>query len=234
MASIGGAMSGVGSLVASGLGWLLHRLLGLPELVGSLAGFRPRKRLRLQLVILRDSAGAPLVEPHEVQTAVDAAKTAFITAANVVVEPPIGSDDIVELYAEQNPVYVLEPECNWGGFKHNFTEVGRWFRATSKPRTARGGVVIFVVEDVRKKAGCFMGLVDFGYVDGAAFRSAIAGSPSEGLPPLTVAHELGHGCDLLHRKDPANLLAPAGKERTAHLSRWQRAVLRSSRHVRYR
>jgi hypothetical protein len=234
MASVGRALSGTGWLVGSGVGWLVHRLVGLPELVGSLVGLRPRKRLRLRLVILRGSGGAPLVEEHEVQRAIQAAKTTLVAEANVVVEPPVGEDDIVEVYADQNPTYVLRPECNWNGFKHNFTEVGRWFRATSKPHTDRGGVVVFVAEDVRSKSGCFMGLVNFGYVDPAAFRIAGSGSPTDGPPPLTLAHELGHGCDLMHRRDPANLMAPSGKARTGRLSRWQRAVLRSSRHVRYR
>lgn len=230
----GHGLAGTAWLVGGGLGWLLHRLVGVPDLVGSLLGYTPAKRLRLKVVILRDSDDRPLASMSDVQAVVDAATDAFRLAANVTIVPAVGSEEIVEEIREQNPVYVLDPKCDWGGFQHNFTEIGRWFRRASKEFTSRGGVVIFVVEDVQAKAGCFTGLVDFGYVDPGAVTDRSTGRAAKGARQLTLAHELGHGCDLLHRRDPINLMTPGSEERTTRLSRWQRAVLRTSRHVRYR
>ena len=229
----GQGAAGAAWLLGSALGWLLHRLIGLPDLVGSLVGITPEKRLRLKVVILRDSNNRPLATTSEIQSIVEAATTALHEVADVKLEPAIGNDDFVEQLSGPAPAYVLDPKCNWGGFQHNFTEVGRWYRDVSKSYTSRGGVVMFIVQDVQGKSGCFTGLVDFGYIDPGAVRDPM-GRPAEGARQLTLAHELGHGCDLLHRKDPTNLMTPGSDERMAKLSRWQRAVLRSSRHVRYR
>jgi len=231
--TVGQGASGTVWLLGSALGWLLHRVIGIPDMVGSLVGLTPQKRLRLKVVILRDSNNRPLATTSQAQAIVEAATTALREAANVTIEPAIGSQEIVEQIAEPNPAYVLDPKCDWGGFQHNFTEVGRWYRDISKKYKSRGCVVMFIVQDVQGKSGCFTGLVDFGYIDPGAVRDP-SGRPAEGARQLTLAHELGHGCDLLHRKDPTNLMTPGSDERTAHLSRWQRAVLRTSRHVRYR
>lgn len=229
----GQGAAGAAWLLGSALGWLVHRLIGLPDLVGSLVGITPEKRLRLKVVVLRDSNNRPLAATSEIQSLVEAATTALHEAANVSLEPAIGDEGYVEQIADPTPAYVLDPKCNWGGFQHNFTEVGRWYRDHSKDYASRGGVVMFIVQDVQGKSGCFTGLVDFGYIDPGAVRDPM-GRPATGARQLTLAHELGHGCDLLHRKDPTNLMTPGSDERTAKLTRWQRAVLRTSRHVRYR
>ena len=49
--------------------------------------------------------------------------------------------------------------------------------------------------------------------------------------PVCLAHELGHACSLLHTQAAANLMNPTCGG--VHLSRWQVAVLRASRHVTY-
>lgn len=231
--TLGQRSAGAAWLLGSAIGWLLHRLIGLPDLVGSLVGITPEKRLRLKVVILRDSNDRPLATTSQAEAIVEAATTALHEAANVTLEPAIGNEEFVEQLADPSPAYVLDPKCNWGGFQHNFTEVGKWYRGNSKGYTSRGGVVMFIVEDVQGKSGCFTGLVDFGYIDPGAVRDPM-GRPAEGARQLTLAHELGHGCDLLHRKDPTNLMTPGSDERTTKLTRWQRAVLRTSRHVRYR
>lgn len=50
--------------------------------------------------------------------------------------------------------------------------------------------------------------------------------------PSTPAHEIGHACFLVfHRKRKANLMYRSRAERGFDLTRWQKAVFRSSRHV---
>jgi hypothetical protein len=85
---------------------------------------------------------------------------------------------------------------------------------------AGGPVVIFPVGTVDdgRLAGCSLGpLTDYVTltVD----------------PPVCLAHELGHACNLLHTTAKGNLMNPTCGG--AHLSRWQVVLMRLSRHVSY-
>jgi hypothetical protein len=67
-------------------------------------------------------------------------------------------------------------------------------------------------------AGCSLGfLVDYVTV--------------RGEQPICLAHEIGHACNLLHLAEPMNLMNPTCGG--LHLTRWQVALLRLSRHVTY-
>jgi predicted Zn-dependent protease len=50
-----------------------------------------------------------------------------------------------------------------------------------------------------------------------------------------LAHELGHALNLPHHRDRGNLMfpesSPPGRVRGTSLTRWQRALIRSNRHV---
>jgi hypothetical protein len=73
------------------------------------------------------------------------------------------------------------------------------------------------VQDIEGFGGCSLGFAtDYVTVD----KRGIA----------TIAHELAHACNLLHRKDPENLMNPTQKGQST-LTDWQIAILRSSRHV---
>lgn len=230
--SVWNGVSGGLSWVGRGLGWFFHRILGLGELLISLLGFRPKKKMRLKVLVLRASNRDPLALVGEVQAVVDEAKRAFRHEANIRIVPPNDDESIVLEYPEQNPSYVLTPKCDGGGFRNSFTRVGRWFRGRTRMYSRRGGAVVFVVDNVIGKAGCFLALVDYGYIDGDALRDS-AGKPAAGGRKLLLAHELGHACDLRHRDNPANLMNARNARRTSHLTRWQRAVVRSSGRVRY-
>jgi hypothetical protein len=236
--SIGRGISGALSFLGNGFFYGLHRLFGIPELIVSLLGFKPRKKMRLKVLILRDAKNKPLTSIAAVQAVVDEAKLAFRREANIRIIPSRGSDEIVEEFGEQNPAYVLTPKCDADGFRQIFTRVGRWFRIESQPHSSRGGATMFVVDNVLEKGGCFLGpLVDYGYVDGTALEDS-NGVLATGGRKLTLAHELGHACDLFHRDTQRNLMAASGasstgEQRTSHLTRWQRSVVRSSPRVRY-
>jgi hypothetical protein len=81
---------------------------------------------------------------------------------------------------------------------------------------------VFVVRDVVGKCGCSLGpLGDYVTVD----RDGLGGTRR------ILAHELGHSCGLRHVGGEGNLMRP--RNPGERLTRWQRAVLRSSRHVTY-
>ena len=236
--SIGRGIGAGLSVLIKAVGYAIHRIFGIPELIISLLGFKPAKKLRLKVLILRDASGTHLASIADVEAVVDAAKLVFQREANIRIIPPDREPAIVQEFADQNPSFVLTPKCDTGGHAQMFTQVGSWFRAHCGPYARQGGATVFIVEDVIDKGGCFTGpLVDYGYVDDTALNDS-AGVPATGGRRLTLAHELAHACDLLHRDDQRNLMAPSdedasGVQRTSAVTRWQRSVIRSSPRVRY-
>jgi hypothetical protein len=208
---------------------IIGRVLGIFELLFSLLGLRLRKYMELSVIILKDATNKYIATVAEVDAVVDEAKRVFREEANVRLRQPSVYDSIVREHQDDNPTWVLNPNCNEGAFKHIFTRVGGWF----ENERANGGVTIFVVEDVQGEPGCHIGpFAEWGYIDPDALRDS-AGAPATGGRALTLAHELGHSCQLFHRDRRDNLMVKGPSRRTQHLDRWQRAWLRSSWRVHY-
>ena len=216
------------------LRWLGLRLVpGILELAISYIGWMPTKRLRVQVLIFKDSNGKPFVSEQAVDAVVETAKRVFREEAHIQLFRPMPGDEIVEVLDEVPPDWVRRPFCDADGYKQVFKRAGRWFREHTA-KTSTGVVIgfgqpatIFVLDDVVGKAGCFLGVAtDYGYIDPTAL------SGSTGML-LTLAHELAHACDLRHRKNASNLMSPDASPRTQHLTRWQRSVARSSPRVTY-
>ena len=116
---------------------------------------------------------------------------------------------------------------NSGGALYNeFSEAGEYFAKN----TAGWGwfrmnlyypITIFIVRDISGKIGCSLGpLTDY-------VTLSIKGVASES----TLAHELGHCCGLLHRDDEIdNLMYPDDSRTNNNITRWQKYVVRTSRH----
>lgn len=208
---------------------VIARILGIPELLLSLLGLRLKKYMELSVIILK-SNNKPLATVAEVQAVVDEAKRVFLEQANVRLRQPSVYDAMVRERQGSNPAWVLNPKCNVGAFKHMFTRVGGWYES----ERANGGVTIFVVEDVQGGlAGCHIGpFAAWGYIDPDALRDS-SGAPATGGRALTLAHELGHSCQLPHKKRRDNLMVAGQSRRNEHLVRWQIAWLRSSYRVHY-
>jgi hypothetical protein len=246
--AVGGAIvSGARGIVRgvqeafSGIAWVIHRLLGLPELFGSLFGIRITKKFRLKVVILPDAHGVPLATIAAAEEVVEEAKRIFYrNRMKVRIIAPSDEKTIVSHFGGSVPDYVRRPECGAPGWFERYKGKGRWYARQSFPYSGQGTATVFVVDDVHEgstdKNGCFLGLVDYGYIDSGALQPPAGGWPSPGHK-MTLAHELGHACDLLHRTEggkwPGNLMRPSWVERTHHLTNWQIAVVRSSRRVRY-
>jgi hypothetical protein len=222
--------TGALDVLGEGFWWGIERLLGIPELIGSLLGIRKEKKMRLNVIILRDASNNAVANQADVELVVEEAKVVFMSEANIRIVPLKGAS-LVEVFPDSTPQWVMNPKCDEGAFKHIFTRVGRWFRQHMRMVVGESGPTIFVVSDVQGKAGCYPGLSDYGYIDGGALpKGGIL--LSSGMM-LTLAHELGHACDLFHRDDARNLMEPTGQLRIANLTRWQSSVARSSRWVKY-
>ena len=217
-----GSLQGL-SLLRAGV----NRVIGLPDLLASLAGLRPSKRLRLQVILLRDEEGEPVAPLAEVEAALAETARVLELAARTGLVPR--GDSLVVPAAGPAPAAALDAPCTSQGlWRTDLGPAGGFFRGLR----IRGGLrfigrgaplTVFVVRDVVGKCGCSLGpLGDYVTVD------------AEGLGGRTrriLAHELGHSCGLRHKPDERNLMRPKGPGE--ELTVWQTAVFRSSRHVTY-
>lgn len=195
-----------------------HRVVGIPEIAVSLAGSRRPKRMRVRVVILRDEHGEPVATPADVEPALEEARRVLRTQLAIELVP--AAEPVVTTLDVPAPAASLDSPCAEGSWRADFGEGGAFFRR----HTAGGGITVFVVRDVLGKAGCSLGpLVDYVTVDMGALK---------GRTLRVLVHELGHACGLPHSKATENLMLP--KSMGDRLQPWQVAVVRSSRHVRYR
>ena len=203
----------------------VSRVAGAPELVASLAGSTRPKKLRLRIVVLRDEDGRPVVEETDVRAALEEAVRVLRAEVAVALVPLDGR--FVDVADAPAPRAALDSPCTDSGlWRTDLGAAGRYFRAhRRRGRVGQGSpLTVFVVRDVVGKCGCSLGpLGDYVTIDPVGLRRGTR---------RILAHELGHSCGLRHVGAEDNLMrARAPGER---LTRWQRAVLRSSRHVTYR
>lgn len=201
------------------------RLAGLPDLVGSLLGFLPRKRLHLGIVILNEN-GVPLVPPTDpdLGTALADATSIFRTQCNVEVRfigfctPALAT-----------PGLALTPGCNVDGYGSDFGIAGAHYQFVASEcagdESGRrlvgfgGAILAYVVRDVNGAGtvGCCSYPANWVQIE--------AGNPT------CLAHEIGHCCGLTHPDTPVpdNLMnSTCGG---TLLGTFQRAWFRNSRHV---
>jgi Matrixin len=202
-----------------------NRVVGLPEVGGSLAGARRPKNLRLSVTILRDERGRPVAAPADVQPALDEAQRVLREQLAVQLVPAAGP--LIRTLEAPAPREALDCPCAEGSFRADFGLGGAFFRRFAARAAATGSgapITVFVVRDVLGKAGCSLGpLVDYVTVDMTGLT---------GRTRRVLVHELGHACGLPHSRAPGNLMLP--KRMGDRLQPWQVAVFRSSRHVTYR
>jgi len=217
--------------VMSGLLWeifniikeTLHRLVKLPELLLTLAGWRSTKRLRLRVVILRDERGLPLASNEEVLPAYEEARRIMARMAGIAVEP---SGWRVVTAPHAAPKAALDVRCTDGAWRDDLGQAGAFFRSLMA-RTRAGTLLgygapltVFIVRSMSTHNGCSLGAAtDYVTVEARTLKTA----------RRLLAHEVGHACGLWHSKHTANLMMPRGPG--DELTRLQAAVARTSRHV---
>lgn len=160
---------------------------------------------------------------------INEARRIFMASANVVLKPE-SNGEMIEVITNPAPRQALDVGCNSRAYREGLTEAGRYFDARSHRVKGtwlgyRSSITVFVVDHMEGKHGCSLGpLADYVTVS----RSAVVDT-SQGHPSWTIAHEIGHACNLWHHGN--SLMRPAQEGRTEHLNRWQQILFRASGHV---
>jgi len=217
----------IGRLIREGWDAIIefgNRVWGIPDLILCAFGVKWTKKLRICIIILRDEDGNEIATEASLMRYIEQAKTIYKDAANV--------DLIVNgihTVLSPSPKRNLDVGCNGGAWGDDLWLDGSYFEFTANTECFESianrltgwaaPVVVFVVRDVKDKAGCSMG----------PFSDYVT---IEGRNPVCLAHEIGHACTLLEFKsDKENLMNPACGG--TKLKKWQRCILRNSRHVSY-
>lgn len=198
---------------------------GVLDFIGSLIGIRPRKKLRLRVVILCDETGNPLVSEKELEPSLSEARRVFDKEVQTSILAAGGK--LIVTLDEAAPPEALKVGCGTLAWEEDFGEAGNYFSRHSANNVAgflvgyAAPVTVFIVDNVVGEGGCSLGpLVNYVTVD------------LDGLKDRTqrvLAHEVAHACGLWHSKSRDNLMyadMPGEK-----LKRWQEAIFRNSRHV---
>ena len=215
----------------------LNKGLWLLEAPLSLLGIRPVKRLRIRVVVLRDpDSNLPLLADAEIAggllPAIDLARQVFFEKANVKI---VDADPVlVTTPVLPAPEPALMARCGSGAQSEDLGISGEYYRSLARPGDtflgAGGALTVIIVRDFAGQfAGCSLSaLADYVTV---AVR-AVSTLDDHGLPRSTVAHEIGHACNLNHSNDGDNLMKKSSP-RGATLKAWQVAIARNSRRVTY-
>lgn len=201
---------------------IFWRLVGILGTLADIIGWEWRKRLRICIVILREEEG-PVATQADLQPHIDSAKRIYDQAANV--ELIVEGVHTIEAIA---PDLALDVSCDAAAWGEDLWLTGGWFEVTANDTCFEGTgrrligwaspITVFAVREVGGKLGCSLGpFSDYVTVEG---RNAIC-----------IAHEIGHACGLWHNDGSNNLMNAACGGTT--LKKWQRVILRGSRHVTY-
>jgi hypothetical protein len=197
---------------------------------GVLAIFNIQKRMRIQVMILRDENGVPVIPENDPDliAAVESIKTTFKDKCNVKVTSY--GKPAIQVISKPAPATALDTDCQGSSsFWREFGKAGNYFTGQIAgwnviPISLRFPITIFVVRAINGKIGCSLGiLTDYVTVDPTGARSQ----------SHAISHEMGHCCGLapfnLHDSSMKNLMyksVPRGND----LSGWQRFWVRGSRH----
>ncbi|CAM3911855.1 hypothetical protein [Rheinheimera salexigens] len=244
LSSIGNGLKKLGLAVAGGLGQIfagfgsfIHWLTGSFDFGLGLLGIRPEKTLYLKVVILREIDSKSLTIQQEVQDCIDFTKDILKRELNVKLVPV--DDEFIETLSVVSPPEVLDASCGTAAWADDFGVAGDFFRMNSavmffRSQTGWGSpITAFIVNSVAdgNSRGCSLGPLT-SYVTISDDRGLIA--PETGTAAKTLAHEIGHACDLTQTSGANNLMTPSAEAPTGTtLTHMQKARFRWSRHVSY-
>lgn len=191
------------------LAWLAGRILALPELTLCLTGKRlGTKHLRIDVFVIADEKDNPIVPISTIEAHIAKAKEIYRVECQLTVHAtkPMVVTDATDLLTSH--------DCSAAGWfspkkgvYDSFSILGRL--AAIYVRNVPGG-----------SAGCHIPGTDYVLVDKEARDD-------------TLAHEIGHACNLLRHRDgtPSNLMASGSVRTGTNLTRWQACVVRTSSRV---
>ena len=216
---------------------ILNRVVGLIDFGLGLIGFLPAKKLRLRIVILHDESNSALTTPNGVTSTLDFAKLIFKSQANVNIIAAGGV--FIETLGHAAPTAALEVGCGFDAWKEELGEAGDLFgRRTARNMSGiltgyAAPVTAFIVRDVRGVKGCSLGPLTDYVTLGLDGLSNPSGGDDVSSPSKWLAHEIAHACGLWHGSyGNSNLINP-DEGSGIELTRFQRNLLRNSRHVTY-
>lgn len=223
---------------------IVWRVAGLPDVLFDALGIRPEKKLRLQVVILRDEAGQQVATPARVLQDVKAAIDVYMDQAQIRILPvgwvrlstPFSrredaDERFVRTASKSSGKSMLDIECTGASWLNDLGTRGTdlqlkmsWLGLWGNLRRLLGygsPVTVFVVRDIKNALGCSLGpLTDYLSV------TLVAGDDT------TTFHELGHSCGLWDGGQAGTVMSCAGPCATK-MSTLQRLIVRNSRHVTY-
>jgi hypothetical protein len=192
----------------------------------------PRKKLTLQIFILSDSNGYPVVKEEALTPSIEYARRVLRDRLNITLRPYV--KEFVKVISEPAPKAAIEVKpCTTSGiFSDEFGDAGEYFAKhlagwNVTPVSLKFPITVFVIKEIRGGfIGCSAGdLTDYVLVDidGVNDKSA-----------STMAHEIGHACGFIrHWGTNRSDLMWANTDRGDNLRWWHKNVIRKSRHVRF-
>ena len=233
---------------------LVYLVVNLVDGFLYLIGVRPQKKLRICTIILRDEAGNPVAAVNDVVAMINLAIDVFLRECNVQIvnSAPLqfssglsfdavrADSSWIQIASGPSSATLLDTSCDEPGFGDDLKDVGPEFQLRGATSCFFGNwrnvvglgtpvtvlVVRSIVNPTQTFSGCCLWVNNYLTLS-AAFLP-------RGQPNTTLAHELGHACNLFHLTDPTNLMdttspGPAG----SMLRFWQEILIRASRHVSY-
>jgi hypothetical protein len=241
---------------------IVWAIASIPDLIGTLIGVMPEKKLRLIVLIQNDEQGNPLITDRTViYRAIQFTINAYREQVNVRVIPvqafryaspfadeEVANDDYIATENRLNTPDLIDVCCDACEAGENLVDRGSQFNLKLSIAAFWGGarrltgygapVVAFVVRSYKDgKAGCSLGpLTDFVTIK---FQDSDQSTPSvqltsdKSLGAITdLAHEVSHCCSLPQKEDGDNMMNPSPM-RSGKMTVWQKMLVRSSRHVTY-
>lgn len=217
---------------------LSNRGIGAIDFFLALLGIMPRNSLRLRIAVLRDVTNTPVASNSVIHPILEYTMSIFSEQANVDI---LAADGLfMETLVSPAPTSALEVGCDADAWLEDFGEAGDFFRLNSAQDIASRvfghavPVTAFIVRNIREgKTGCSLGpLTDYVVIGLQGLENSNANELSL-VPSKVLAHEIAHACGLWHGDyGMSNLINPSPDSAT-RLTRFQKAVLRNSRHVTY-
>jgi hypothetical protein len=212
------------ALIWRGLIDLFWRVISLPDVILGLIGVYPQKKMRIAVIALVGEGLEPVVKMDKLKESVKDTVETYLEAANVRVIV-----DKIKTMESPAPLANLNPSCGSGAMRDDLGTAGMYYEHTANTQCFDSAfqrftgyaapVIVYIVKEVKgSDIGCSLGpFTDYVTI--------------EGQKPQCIAHEAAHACGLLHVKNGDNLAAHICGGRK--LAWWQKAIVRSSRHVTY-
>jgi hypothetical protein len=225
----------IGGILRTIINWTSEIILRLGYLVSivdfglSLAGIQIPKKMHVKLIILNQAD----IEAGTVPLTTEAAMLPHISAAQSIYKAQCNVDLIYTgacIPTAPTPGHALTLDCGVGGFFEDWWLGGTYYEFTTATCAFEDGwrrvfgwgaeIIVFVIREVTPSttAGCSFGPTH-NYV------------VIEASSPECLAHEIGHACGLVwHHPNSSNLMFENCVSTATTLNRFQRALVRNSRH----